>query len=201
MESPSIADAVASAMPNVAELLDRHARWSAQMCRNVPSANNPSFRNVPPPGAPDVVESAGTFRNVPECSGMLPRREKDKTNPPVYRPAERPLTYRQLAGARLIVAGFGTMDIAHHLGVEHHTIARWKRNPRFTIELERLRALCTAAAVTRNAPTAAPRSPAPTPPPRPAPLRMTRQQIEQEDRECEALIEQMLRAKPAASGR
>lgn len=199
MESPSIADAVANATPNVAELLDRHARWSAQMCRNVPSANAPIFQNVPSEGAPKAIESAETFPNVPESSETFHRRENDKTNPPVYRPAERPLTYRQLAGARLIVAGFGTMDIAHHLGVEHHTIARWKRNARFTIEIERLRALCTAAAVTRNAPTATPRPPAP--PPRPAPVRMTRQQIEQEDRECEAMIAQMLRAKAAANPR
>ena len=87
MESPSIADAVANATPNVAELLDRHARWSAQMCRNVPSASAPIFQNVPSEGAPKAMESAATFPNVPESSETFHRRENDKTTPPVYRPA------------------------------------------------------------------------------------------------------------------
>ncbi|MGB7157170.1 MAG: hypothetical protein WBD40_03825 [Tepidisphaeraceae bacterium] len=124
---------------------------------------------------------------------MFRRVESDETNPPVYTPRERPLTYRQHACARLLVQGYGTMDIAHHLRVEHHTIARWKRRPAFKIELERLRAMLTASAVTGNAPAAAP--PPPPPRPAPAPARMTRAQIEQEDRECEAMIEQMLRGR------
>jgi hypothetical protein len=188
MDFPSIADAVAKATPDVAELLDRHARWSAQMCRNVPSLEGRMFQNVPSDAPRASTQTAEMFPNAPESSGMFHRHETCKTNPLVYRPKERPLTYRQLACARLMVRGSGSLDIAHHLGVEHHTIARWKRDPAFRIELERLRAQLTAAAVTR------------TPPARPhqltpAPVRMTRQQIEQEDRECDAMIAQMLRAK------
>ena len=92
------------------------------------------------------------------------------------------------------------MDIAHHLGVEHHTIARWKRNAAFQLELSRLRAMCTASAVTPPKRSAPATPPAPAPAPRgapPTPARMTRAQIEQEDRECEAMIAQLLAARGA----
>jgi hypothetical protein len=81
--------------------------------------------------------------------------------------------------------------------VEHHTIARWKRKAAFKVEVGRLRALCTASAVTHPKP-AAPAAP-PAEPSRstPAPVRMTPAEIEQEDRECEAMIAQILRVKAA----
>jgi DNA-binding CsgD family transcriptional regulator len=140
MDSSPIADAIAKATPNVAQLLDRHAKWCAQMCRNVPSPRGEKFRNVPSPPAPAVAQTARIFPDVPESSEMFHRLESGGTNPPVYTPRQRPLTYRQLACARLVVRGHGTMEIAAHLGVEHHTIARWKRNPSFIPEVERLRA-------------------------------------------------------------
>jgi len=132
---------------------------------------------------------------------MFHHTENGGTNPSVYRPRERPLTERQHACARLLVQGCGTLDIAHHLGVEHHTIARWKRNAAFQLELGRLRAMCTASAVTHPK-RSAPATP-PAPPSRgsaPALVRMTRAEIEQEDRECEAMVARALAARAAQKG-
>jgi hypothetical protein len=36
---------------------------------------------------------------------------------------------------RLLARGHGTTRVADRLGVERHTIARWKRDPRFVAEL------------------------------------------------------------------
>jgi len=201
MDSPSIHEAVAKATPNVTDLLDRHANWCAQMCRNVPSPSTEMFRNVPSNGATNGGDCSKMFPDVPEGSRMFHHTENGGTNPSVYRPRERPLTERQHACARLLVQGCGTLDIAHHLGVEHHTIARWKRNAAFQLELGRLRAMCTASAVTHPK-RSAPATP-PAPPSRgsaPALVRMTRAEIEQEDRECEAMVARALAARAAQKG-
>ena len=196
MDSPSIADAVAKATPDVAELLDRHARWSAQMCRNVPPVRAETCRNVPSASAPHTSERAEMCQNVPEPARMCRVDENGKTNPSAYNPPPRPLSDRQLTAARLIVRGYGSVEIAAHLGVNRHTVASWKRNPAFVIELQRLRAYLTAAAVAgpvrQSAPSASPR--------RPTPVRMMRAEVAREDAECEAMIAQILRAK-AAGGR
>jgi hypothetical protein len=47
MSFQSISDAVAKATPDVAALLDRHAKSCAQMCRNVPSAAAEMCQNLP----------------------------------------------------------------------------------------------------------------------------------------------------------
>jgi len=205
MSSDPIADAVARATPNVAELLDRHAKWSAAMCRNVPSPDGEKFPNVPSAPARGVAQTAEMFLNLPESSGMFHQRKNDETNPVPPEPP-RPLTYRQLAAARLMIKGRGTLEIAHHLGVEHHSVARWKRNPLFREELDRLRARFTESALAAAAarPSAPPPRVASQPiprPPEPAALPMTRAQIAQEDRACEAMIEQLLRAHSARKGR
>ena len=193
MDSPSIADAVVKATPDVAELLDRHARWSAQMCRNVPPVRPETCRNVPSANAPQPIERAGMCQNMPEPARMCHDDENDKTNPSAYNPGPRPLSDRQLAAARLIVRGYGSVEIAAHLGVNRHTVASWKRSPAFVIELQRLRAYLTAAAVAgpiRHSATSAS-------PPRLAPVRMTRAEVAREDAGCEAMIAQILRAKTA----
>jgi DNA-binding CsgD family transcriptional regulator len=194
MDSSSIAQAVARATPNVVDLLDRHAHRCAQMCRNVPSPVPEMCRNVPSDDAVGVEKHAATCPNVPEHAGMCQGVRSDETNPPVYTPRERPLTHRQLMAARMTVWGMGSVEVARELGVNRHTVAIWKRNPAFKVELGRLHAYATATVFGGSEP----RKPAPAPRrPAPAPVRMTRAQIEQEDRECEAMIADMLRAKAA----
>ncbi|MDQ3439809.1 MAG: hypothetical protein M3478_05610 [Planctomycetota bacterium] len=131
---------------------------------------------------------------MPESAGICHADQNGGTNPIAYRPSARPLTDRQLAAARLIVRGYGSVEIAAHLGVNRHTVACWKRHPAFAIELQRLRAYLTAAAVATLAPRAGAGSVATQPPRRDAPARMTRAQVAQEDAECEAMIAGMLRS-------
>lgn len=57
----------------------------------------------------------------------------------------RRLSLRQLAAARLLVCGYGSLEVARRLGVNHHTIGRWKRDTRFAAEIERLRRAITEA--------------------------------------------------------
>src|SRR5688572_4935464 len=76
-----IADAVASAAPSVAELLDRHAKWSAAMCRKIPSPEGEKFPNVPSDPARGATQTAEKFLNLPGSSGMFHQRENDGTNP------------------------------------------------------------------------------------------------------------------------
>jgi hypothetical protein len=89
----------------------------------------------------DVPESAKSPSNTSYC----------KTNPPrlasLTAPgrADEPLTDSQFAAVRLTVRGLGSVKVARHLGLNHHTIARWKRDPRFAAEVDQLRARATAA--------------------------------------------------------
>lgn len=194
MDSPSIFDAVAKATPNVAGLLDHHARWSAQMCRNVPSLDRPMCRNVPSTDAASVTHPARMCRNVPEHAGMCHPHEKSKTNP-IPNPPTDALSYRQLTAARLIVRGRGSVEVAKHLGINRHTVAIWKRDPAFRAEVERLRERLTDSAV---APRPAARKVAPAPmtramPTRPLPSRANPLGLTKEDLEHEAMIEAYMR--------
>ena len=47
--------------------------------------------------------------------------------------------------ARMIVYGYRSGEIAQQLRVNRHTVAIWKRNPAFRVELNRLHAYATAA--------------------------------------------------------
>jgi hypothetical protein len=91
--------------------------------------------------------------------------------------------------------GYGTVAIARQLGLNRHTIARWKRDPRFIAEVEALRQRATELAlankkVARNAPRRLP----------PAAMTMTdnassaarRRSEAEDDRECEAMIADLL---------
>ena len=195
MNSVSLTDAVPAA-PNDAGLLDRHAKWCAQMCRNLPSAARKTCRNLPSQPPPNSPEPRKTCQNVLGPAGTCHRTESGETNPSAYRPTARPLNDRQLTAALLMVRGHGSVDIARALGVNRHTVAVWKQNPAFAIEVQRLRAYVTASVVTQP-PVGATRQTAvpplrPAPPAAPPPRRMTRREIEREDRECEAMIAQML---------
>jgi DNA-binding NarL/FixJ family response regulator len=95
---------------------------------------------------------------VPNSANFDDQHVDCKTNPT----PRRPLTDVQLAVARWIVAGYGSSAIARRLGLNHHTIARWKRDPRVVAVIEQLRARADAAVVAmvaRNAATAAGGSP------------------------------------------
>jgi hypothetical protein len=113
------------------------ANSKASMCPNVPSTNEA-----------DGTKCAGICPDVPE-SGKKPENFLRGTNPLAARP--RRLSYGQHAAARLIVQGHGSLAVARELGVNHHTIGRWKRDPRFVAEVERLRQSATEIVVARTA--------------------------------------------------
>ena len=93
--------------------------------------------------------------------------------------------------ARMIVYGYRSTEVAHQLGVNRHTVAVWKRNPAFRVELGRLHAYVTAKVFARPAAGTATRTATVAP----ARVRMTRAEVAREDAECEAMIAQMLRTK------
>jgi hypothetical protein len=53
--------------------------------------------------------------------------------------------------ARWLVAGYGSSTIARQLGLEPHTIARWKRDLRVVEIIQQLRARADAAVVAMTA--------------------------------------------------
>ena len=80
---------------------------------------------------------------MPNSANLGAHTTSCKTNP-THR---RALTDVQLAVARWIVAGYGSSAIARQLDLNHHTIARWKRDPRVVAVIEHLRARADAALV------------------------------------------------------
>jgi hypothetical protein len=78
---------------------------------------------------------------APECT---PKNRIGKTNPPS-------LSLAQHAAIRYLVRGYRVGQIARHLGVSRHTIKRWKHDPQFVAELERLRREMNAAIVSPGA--------------------------------------------------
>jgi len=201
MDSPSIADAVAKATPDVAKLLDQHARSCAPTCHNLPSSERDTCQNLPSADGAGARQSARTRPNLPEPAGTCRDERNDKTNPFSAPRPPRPLNDRQLVAARWMVAGYGSVEIAYHLRVNRHTVAEWKRQPAFAAELQRLRDYCAAALVARPAPPAPrlPSAPTERAPATPPARRMTRAEIEQEDRECEAMIARSLQARAGRS--
>jgi FixJ family two-component response regulator len=100
----------------------------------------------------------------PHAPGRTLDRANRETNPPHTGAADaassaRELTLRQHAAIRHLVRGYPLGKIAAHLGVSRHTVTRWKHDPGFVAELERLRREMTAAIVSPSARA--------TPPPRP----------------------------------
>ena len=139
-----IARAAASACPPVPVR-------PAPVCQDVPSGNAAMCQDVPRRTPADVPECARTCPEVPESASA---REMARTNP-----NPRALSDVQLAALRLIVNGFGSVGVARRLGVNHHTVSRWKRDPQFAAELDRLRMRVTDAAVAYAAQAGARRAP------------------------------------------
>ena len=131
---------------------------SPAMCQRVPSTKPPMCHEVPSFPRADDGECASECLGVPNRANFYDDNVDCKTNPT----PRRPLTDVQLAVARWIVAGYGSSAIARRLGLNHHPIARWKRDPRVVAVIEQLRARADAAVVAmvaRNAATAAGGSP------------------------------------------
>jgi DNA-binding CsgD family transcriptional regulator len=84
------------------------------------------------------LEGPQTPPDAPECT--LNSRI-GKTNPP------RPLSLRQHAAIRYLVRGYAVGKIAAHLGVDRHTIKKWKRDARFVEAMQNLRREMTAAII------------------------------------------------------
>jgi hypothetical protein len=66
-------------------------------------------------------------------------------------PVQHPLSDKQLAAARWVVCGHGSKAIARQLGVNHHTVGVWKKDPRFVARVAELRARADASAVAMTA--------------------------------------------------
>ena len=80
--------------------------------------------------------------NAPEC----PVNSRiGKTNPTAAQP--RPLSLRQHAAIRYLVRGYAVGKIAAHLGIDRHTIKKWKRDARFVEAMQDLRREMTAAII------------------------------------------------------
>jgi transposase-like protein len=96
--------------------------------------------------------------DAPSCSTLHPTLQSATTNRP-----EHELSPRQLAVARALVRGGPILAIARETQTSRHTIARWRRLPKFREELKRLHELLATHPVLPIATRAAPPS---RPPPR-----------------------------------
>lgn len=212
--------------------LDPSASAEMSALQNVPTSSRPSFQDVPSAarvGQPRAPRPSEMRQDVPECSSGGPPCEKRGTNPNGHSGASvgktqlprrpQPLTTRQRAAIRLLVRGARTCELSHLLGVERHTIARWKRNPLFAAELQRIERDLTEATIaaataisiaqtrsvrpspmrpsserpSRERPQWPPQRPSYRPPPPPAPSRAVPAFDEsEEDALAESLIEHIL---------
>ena len=87
----------------------------------------------------DVRECSERFGDVRECSAV-DTRAADETNPTT-------LPDRQVAAARLLALGRTVRATAAEVGVEEHTVTRWRRRPAFVAEVRRQHALILARQV------------------------------------------------------
>jgi hypothetical protein len=151
--SPS-SDAQSSATtPNVPAL-------EAEMCPNLPppAQSNPiesaqTCPDLPPLARSNPAEPAQTCPHLPEPAPGERENAGRGTNPirDSELPVRRPLSDKQLAAARWVVCGHGSKAIARQLGVNHHTVGVWKRDPRFVALVAELRARADASAVAMTA--------------------------------------------------
>src|SRR3954454_17529835 len=81
-------------------------------------------------------------------------RQYDKMNPPKSssltsdrEPDPADLSTRQIAAARLVAMGRSGRAVAAEVGVNEHTITRWRRTRRFDEEVRRQHALVLAEQV------------------------------------------------------
>jgi hypothetical protein len=125
---------------------------SDSLCHNVPSAAAQMCLNVPSPSAAGALDAAHSGTKVPERARMCHEHAPVQNEPTEARRADassppKPLSFRQRSAARLMALGHRSVDIARHLDLNRHTIARWKRDPRFVAEVGQMLAHLDAAMV------------------------------------------------------
>ena len=165
------------------------------MCPNVPTAVGGMCPDVPPIAQAQGTKPAQMCPIVPESAPGDVADANCRTNPPRL----RPLSDAQHAAIRMLLGGMGSKAIARALGLNHHTIGRWKRDPRFAAQLEAMRAKATEYAIiaraTRGGAPPVVRKPVPssasTRSPAPAPERPTLSD-DADDQECETMIARIL---------
>jgi Homeodomain-like domain len=102
-------------------------------------AMNTAPIEVRPSDPTATTKLSETHQNVHECSESFIPPKSDETNPPMGAAPRRRLTYTQLAGARLLAQGVRPKQVAKQLRVDPHTVSRWKHDPCFVAEIERVR--------------------------------------------------------------
>jgi hypothetical protein len=112
-----------------------------------PSPSNAEICKTNPTAHSGARQFAALSSSPSSSSDALAQTEFHKTNPTAHSGARRLLSVRQLAALRLLARGHGSQRVADHLGVNRHTIARWKREPAFAAELERSVAALTESAL------------------------------------------------------
>ena len=102
--------------------------------------SNPTEQNGTSPS--DAVERQIDQSNPTEQSGTsqfdLAQREDGGSKPTEQNGTSVALTPRQSVALRLLARGHGTTRAAQRFGVTRQTIARWKRDPGFAAELDRI---------------------------------------------------------------
>jgi hypothetical protein len=133
---------------------------SEQICKSNPMAHSGARdeSTTPSPCNTEICKSnptahsgarqfAALSSSSSSSSDARAQTEFHKTNPTAHSGARRLLSVRQFAALRLLARGHGSQRVADHLGVNRHTIARWKREPAFAAELERRVATLTESAL------------------------------------------------------
>lgn len=113
---------------------------------NVPLFSSGIDPNLPLDPASEPPNCAPSCSDLPDGARAVPGDEKCRTNPPM-----KPLSDAQWAAIHMTVAGMGSKAVARRLRMNHHTIGRWKRDPRFTDEVLRLRQRAAELAVAHAA--------------------------------------------------
>jgi hypothetical protein len=110
------------------------ARQTTPMYRNVQNeANSPASSTPAHQSAPNHAIAPHPHQICKTKPTLVPN-----VAAPAVRPSRRPLTPNHLRAARLLVAGQTTTAVAVSLGIDRHTLARWKRLPAFQREIRAL---------------------------------------------------------------
>jgi hypothetical protein len=149
-----LSDAVASATPSCSQMFTNLPECSSKTRSDKTNPSPPATR-VTALAASAAPRSASTDATAPEprgCSQIFtdlhtcsPIQRNDETNPPQR--SSPHLTARQVAVARLLALGRSGSAAAREVGVEKHTITRWKRSPGFADEVHRQHDLILAEQV------------------------------------------------------
>ena len=116
-----------------------------EKCQTKPMEHSGTSRSEPMQNCKtNPTEHSGTSR---ASTAPAPERMQNCKTNPMEHSGTSALSYRQLAAARFIVRGRGSVEIGQRLGIARHTVARWKHNPLFMAEVERLRQRLTRAAL------------------------------------------------------